>query len=42
MPVLYLVAEIDDAPGMILFGLYVIFASLLSVVFAAVLQKRCH
>lgn len=42
MPVLFLVAEIDDAPGLILFGFYVIIASLLSAVLAAFLQKRCH
>lgn len=42
MPILLLAAEIDDAPGMTLFGLYVIIISLLSAVFANVIQKRCH
>lgn len=39
MPVYYLIAEIDDAPGIILMGLVVIFASMVISVFAAVLQK---
>ncbi|WP_017151797.1 DUF2975 domain-containing protein [Bacillus bingmayongensis] len=39
MPLFYLMAEIDDAPGIILIGLIVIFASMVIVVFAAVLQK---
>ncbi|MED4613057.1 DUF2975 domain-containing protein [Bacillus subtilis] len=39
MPVFYLIAEIDDAPGIIVIGLVIIFASMVIAVFAAVLQK---
>ncbi|KYG25726.1 DUF2975 domain-containing protein [Priestia endophytica] len=39
MPLLYLLAEKDDAPGIILIGLVIIFASMVIAVFAAVLQK---
>ncbi|KEK21878.1 DUF2975 domain-containing protein [Bacillus gaemokensis] len=39
MPLFYFMAEIDDAPGIILIGLVVIFASMVIAVFAAVLQK---
>ncbi|UAL51108.1 DUF2975 domain-containing protein [Bacillus sp. CMF21] len=39
MPLFYLMAEIDDAPGIILIGLVVIFASMVIAVFAAVLQS---
>ncbi|AJS58559.1 DUF2975 domain-containing protein [Paenibacillus sp. IHBB 10380] len=39
MPLFYLMAEKDDAPGMILIGLVVIFASMVIAVFAAVLQR---
>ncbi|MGN7305494.1 DUF2975 domain-containing protein [Bacillus subtilis] len=39
MPVFYLTAEIDDAPGIIVIGLVIIFASMVIAVFAAVLQK---
>ncbi|ASB93584.1 DUF2975 domain-containing protein [Bacillus subtilis] len=39
MPVFYLIAEIDDAPGIIVIGLVIIFASTVIAVFAAVLQK---
>ncbi|MDD9267223.1 DUF2975 domain-containing protein [Paenibacillus sp. GCM10023248] len=39
MPLLYLLAEKDDAPGIILIGLVLIFASMVIAVFAAVLQK---
>lgn len=39
MPLFFLMAEIDDAPGVILIGLAVIFASMVIAVFAAVLQK---
>lgn len=38
MPLFYLLAERDDAPGIILIGLIVIFASIVIAVFAAVLQ----
>jgi len=39
MPLYYLVADKDDAPGIILIGLIIIFASLVIAVFAAVLQR---
>ncbi|CAM3976493.1 DUF2975 domain-containing protein [Mesobacillus zeae] len=39
MPFFYLMAEVDDAPGIILIGLGIIFASIVIAVFAAVLQK---
>ncbi|MEO3946525.1 DUF2975 domain-containing protein [Gorillibacterium sp. CAU 1737] len=39
MPLLYLLAEKDDAPGIILIGMVIIFASLVVAVFAAVLQR---
>ncbi|WP_206098989.1 DUF2975 domain-containing protein [Paenibacillus nanensis] len=38
-PFLYLMAEKDDAPGLIVIGMVIIFASLVIGVFAAVLQK---
>lgn len=39
MPLFYLMAERDDAPGIILIGMVLIFASFVVAVFAAVLQK---
>lgn len=39
MPLYYLMAERDDAPGIIVIGLVIIFASIVIAVFAAVLQK---
>ena len=39
IPFLYRIAEIDDAPGVLLFSLMIIFASIVIAVFAAVLQK---
>ncbi|GIO21499.1 DUF2975 domain-containing protein [Oceanobacillus sp. J11TS1] len=39
LPFVYVIAEIDDAPGLILIGMLPIFASLIIAVFAAVLQK---
>lgn len=39
MPVVYIMAEIDDAPGLILIGMAVTFAPMVIAVFAAVLQK---
>lgn len=39
MPLFYLFAERDDAPGVILVGMVVIFASMVIAVFAAVLEK---
>ena len=39
LPFVYIVAEKDDAPGLILMGMVPIFASLVIAVFAAVLQR---
>ncbi|RCW69667.1 DUF2975 domain-containing protein [Saliterribacillus persicus] len=39
LPFVYIVAEIDDAPGLILVGMIPIFASMVIAIFAAVLQK---
>jgi hypothetical protein len=39
MPLFYLIAEKDDAPGIIVIGLVMIFASMVIAVFAAVLQS---
>jgi hypothetical protein len=39
MPLFYLIAEKDDAPGIILIGMVLVFASMVIAVFAAVLQK---
>ncbi|WFA10184.1 DUF2975 domain-containing protein [Tissierella sp. Yu-01] len=39
VPLLYPVAEVDDAPGLIAFPLIIIFASFVIAVFAAVLQR---
>lgn len=39
IPLVFLVAEKDDAPGLIIIGMVPIFASMLIAVFAAVLQR---
>ncbi|MFL1996091.1 DUF2975 domain-containing protein [Lysinibacillus irui] len=39
MPLIYYAAEVDDAPGLILIGMVIVFASFVVAVFAAVLQK---
>jgi hypothetical protein len=39
MPYIFSVAQDDDAPGVVLIGLVIIFASFVVAVFAAVLQK---
>ena len=39
IPFVYLVAELDDAPGLIIIGMVPIFASMVIAVFAAVLQR---
>lgn len=39
MPLIYYAAEVDDAPGLILIGMVIIYASFVVAVFAAVLQK---
>jgi hypothetical protein len=39
MPLVYLIAEADDAPGLIAIGLVIMFAAIVVAVFAALLQK---
>ncbi|WP_138752138.1 DUF2975 domain-containing protein [Paenibacillus sinopodophylli] len=39
LPLFYLIAEKDDAPGIIVIGLVMVFASMVIAVFAAVLQR---
>ncbi|MBQ6449036.1 MAG: DUF2975 domain-containing protein [Bacillus sp. (in: Bacteria)] len=39
VPFIFLLAQIEDAPGLILFGMVPIFASIVIAVFAAVLQR---
>lgn len=39
MPFVYFVAELDDAPGLIIFGMVPVFAAMVIAVFAAVLQR---
>ena len=39
LPILYMIAELDDAPGVIVIGLVIILASAIIGVFAAVLQE---
>jgi membrane protease YdiL (CAAX protease family) len=39
LPFVYMVAELDDAPGLIIIGMVPIFASMVIAVFAAVLQR---
>lgn len=39
LPLFYIVGQVDDAPGVILIGLVLIFAPAVVAVFAAVLQK---
>jgi DMSO reductase anchor subunit len=39
MPIIYLMADLDDAPGLILIVMVIVFGSLVIAVFAAVLQK---
>ena len=39
LPLFYLIAEVDDAPGYHIVGLVVTFASMVIAVFAAVLQR---
>jgi hypothetical protein len=39
IPFVYMVAELDDAPGLIIIGMVPIFASMVIAVFAAVLQR---
>ncbi|MFY0758822.1 DUF2975 domain-containing protein [Metabacillus dongyingensis] len=39
MPFVFLVADLDDAPGLIIIGMVPIFASMVIAVFAAVLQR---
>jgi hypothetical protein len=39
LPFVFLVADLDDAPGLVIVGMVPVFASLVIAVFAAVLQK---
>ncbi|SIS98644.1 DUF2975 domain-containing protein [Salimicrobium salexigens] len=39
LPFVFIMAEIDDAPGLVIFGMVPIFASIVIAVFAAVLQR---
>jgi len=39
LPLVYILAEIDDAPGLILVGMVMVFAPMVIAVFAAVLQR---
>ncbi|WLD92917.1 DUF2975 domain-containing protein [Alkalihalobacillus sp. AL-G] len=39
LPIIYLIADADDAPGVMLIGLVITFASMVIAIFAAVLQK---
>ena len=39
LPFVFFVAELDDAPGLVIIGMVPIFASMVIAVFAAVLQK---
>lgn len=39
LPFVYVLAEVDDAPGLIIVGMVPIFASMVVAVFAAVLQR---
>ncbi len=41
-PLLYALAEFDDAPGILAIGLVIMFASIVVAAFAAVLQKLLH
>jgi hypothetical protein len=39
LPFVFLVAELDDAPGLVIIGMVPVFASMVIAVFAAVLQR---
>lgn len=39
MPLIFLMGEVDDAPGIVLIGMVIIFGGMVVAVFAAVLQK---
>lgn len=39
LPFIYFVARLDDAPGLIVLGMFVVFAAFVISVFAALLQK---
>jgi hypothetical protein len=39
LPIIYLIADTDDAPGVMLIGLIITFGCMVIAVFAAVLQK---
>jgi hypothetical protein len=39
LPFVYIIAEVDDAPGLAVIGMVMIFAPMVIAVFAAVLQR---
>ena len=39
MPIIFQVADADDAPGLVIFGMFFVAAPIVVSVFAAVLQK---
>ncbi|RHW36129.1 DUF2975 domain-containing protein [Lysinibacillus yapensis] len=39
LPFIYIIAEVDDAPGLVIIGMVFVFAPLVIAVFAAVLQR---
>ncbi|MBO1915489.1 DUF2975 domain-containing protein, partial [Microvirga sp. 3-52] len=39
LPFVFLVADLDDAPGLVIIGMVPVFASMVIAVFAAVLQR---
>lgn len=39
MPLFYMIAELDDAPGAVVIGMMLVFAPMVIAVFAAVLQR---
>jgi Protein of unknown function (DUF2975) len=39
LPFVFMVADLDDAPGLVIIGMVPVFASLVIAVFAAVLQR---
>jgi hypothetical protein len=39
IPFVYIIAEVDDAPGLVVIGMVMIFAPMVIAVFAAVIQR---
>lgn len=42
MPLLFLMADKDDSPGILLFGLIVFLVNCMSAIFSAVFERRSH